>query len=182
MKLAFPSTRAASRSINCDAALLWDILSDYPGWTEWLPLVTLCTVAARETNFARAEVELAAFPGRKVSTECLHTPNSRVLMKSIMGQDPEFVLDWTLTPAGPGQTTVAVKCLWVHTPANFKGGMGAMNPDRWLKALAAQAASYAGDIATGPQDPSTLLEIYEAEDGGLICWYRGKKYEMKAVS
>jgi ribosome-associated toxin RatA of RatAB toxin-antitoxin module len=182
VKLAFPATRTASRTLGTDPALLWDILSDYAGWTEWLPLVSASTVTARESNFARVDVELAAFPGRKISTEALHTPNSRVLMKSIRGEDPEFILDWTLTPAGPGQTTVAVKCIWVHTPANFKAGVSALNPDLWLSALANQAASYTADPATGPQDPSTLLEIYETEGEGLICWYRGKKYEMKAVS
>ena len=181
MKLAFPGTRAASRTISCDPSLAWDILSDYAGWSEWLPLVTTCTVSARETNFARAHVELAGFPGCKVSTECLHTPNSRVLMKSLMGQEPEFILDWTIAAAGPGQSLIAVKCIWVHTPANIKAGLSALNPDGWLTALAAQAASFAGDLSTGPLDPSTLLEIYETEEG-LMCWYRGKKYEMKAVS
>ena len=65
MKLAFPGTRAASRTISCDPSLAWDILSDYAGWSEWLPMVTTCTVSARETNFARADVELAGDgPGR----------------------------------------------------------------------------------------------------------------------
>lgn len=190
MKLAFPATRAASRTIGCDPSLAWDILSDYVNWPEWLPLVTKATQMARETNFALLELELTAFPGRKVTkvtAECVHAPNAKVLVKSIMGQDPEFVLDWTVAPAGTGQALVSVKCTWVHTPGTIVAARSALNPDLWLNALAAQAASFAddvttaGDMTTGPTDPATLLEIYET-DAGLICWYRGKKYQMTAVS
>jgi uncharacterized protein YndB with AHSA1/START domain len=180
MKLAFPAKVEATRTIACDAALAWDILSDYPAWAEWLPLVTKVTQAARETNFARVELELAAFPDRKIAAESVHAPNTRVLVQSLMGQDPEFVLDWSIAPEGEGQAKVTVKCSWLHTPSNFRAGMGALNPEGWLTALAAHAASFAGDFTTGPTDPATLLEIYETEEG-LVCWYRGKKYEMKAV-
>ena len=181
MKLAIPNTLEASKNIPCDPALAWDILSDYPAWAEWLPLVTKSTQLARETNFALVDLELAPFPARRVSVECLHAPNSKVLVKSLMGQDPEFILDWIIAPAGDGQSKVTVKCTWVHTPSNFRKAMGALNPERWLNALASQAASFAGDFNSGPADPSTILEIYETGQG-LICWYRGKKYEMKAVS
>lgn len=181
MRLAIPRTRGASLTIGCDPSLAWDILSDYTGWPEWLPLVTQCTQKGRETNFALADLELAPFPGRKVAVECVHAPTSRVLVKSMIGEDPEFVVDWTVAPAGPGQSLVSVKCTWVHTPATLKAGLSALNPDRWLTALAAQAASFAGDLMTGPADASTILEIYETENG-LICWYKGTKYEMKAVS
>lgn len=181
MRVAVPRTSTASSTIACDPSLAWDILSDYAAWPDWLPLVTRATQLARETNFALVDMELAAFPGRKVSTECLHAPNAKVLVKSLMGQDPEFVLDWTIAPAGPGQALVTAKCTWLHTPANLRAAMSALNPQRWLSALASQASSFAGDFNTGPTDPSTILEIYETEEG-LICWYRGKKYEMKAVS
>ena len=119
MKLAFPATRAASRTIGCDPSLAWDILSDYANWPEWLPLVTKTAQMARETNFALLELELTAFPGRKVTAECVHAPNAKVLVKSIMGQDPEFVLDWTVAPAGTGQALVSVKGTWVHTPGTI---------------------------------------------------------------
>ena len=180
MRLAFSRTREASGTIPCDASLAWEILSDYPAWTEWFPLATKSAQLARETNFALVDLELAPFPGRKISVECLHAPHSKVLMKSLMGQDPEFVLDWTIAPAGDGQSRVTVKCSWVFTAANFWASAGAVNPRRWLNALAAQAASFAGDFEKGPSDPATLLEIYETDDG-LVCWYRGKKYVMKAA-
>src|SRR5437660_359879 len=112
MRFAFPRTLAASRTIACDPALAWDILSEYSAWTEWLPLVTKSTPLARETNFALLDLELAPFPGRKIAVECLHAPNSKVLMKSLIGQDPEFVLDWTIAPEGESQSKVAVKCTW----------------------------------------------------------------------
>jgi len=181
MKLELPRRRTASRTIGCDASLAWHILSDYSAWPEWFPLVTRATQLARETNFALVDVELAPFPGRRVSIECLHAPNARVLAKSLIGQDPDFVLDWTIGLAPSGQTLVTVKCTWVHTPSNFTAAMGALDPEGWLNALATQVSSFAGDLAAGPADPSTILEIYETEDG-LVCWYRGNKYEMKAVS
>lgn len=181
MRIALPRSRTASRTLACDAALAWDILADYSTWAEWLPLVTRSTEVARETNFARVEVELAVFPGRKISVECAHAPNSKVLVKSMIGQDPEFVLDWTIVASGAGQTVVTVKCTWVHTPSSFKAASSALDAERWLVALAAQADSFAGDFDAGPPDPSTIFEIYETGDG-LICWFRGRKYEMKAVS
>jgi hypothetical protein len=180
-RIAVPRTLLASKTISCDPSLAWDILSDYAAWTEWFPLVTKSSQLARETNFALVDLELAAFPGRRVSVECIHAPNSKVLVKSLIGQDPEFVLDWTISPAGEGQAQVQVKCAWLHTPSNFRAALSVLNPERWLAALSSQAASFAGDFTTGPADPSTILEIYETEQG-LICWYRGKKYEMKAVS
>lgn len=181
MKLAFPRTRTASRTLPFDPALAWDILSDYAAWPEWFPLVTQATQTAREMNFASLQLELAPFPGRKVAVECLHAPNSKVLAKSLSGQDPDFILDWTIAPAGSGESQVTVKCIWVHTPANFKAAMTALDPGAWLDALASHASSFAADLASGSPDPSTILEIYETETG-LVCWYRGNKYEMKAVS
>ncbi len=181
MKLAFPTRRAVSRTLACDPLLAWDILSDYAAWPEWLPLVTQATERAREKNFALAEVELAPFPGRKVTIECAHAPGTRVLAKSTIGQDPEFILDWTVAPEGAGQCRVTVKCTWVHTPANVKAAMGAVDPNAWLNGLAAQVASYAADVNTGPTDPAILLEIHETESG-LVCWYRGRKYAMTEAS
>ena len=180
MKIELPSRRALSRNISCDPSLVWDILTDYTAWPEWFPLVTQAKQRARETNFALIDMELAPFPGRKVAIECAHAPHTRVLAKSMIGQDPDFILDWTIAPASPGESLVTVKCIWIHTPANFQA-RSALNPDLWLNALATQAASFAADLATGPADPSTILEIFENE-GGLICWYKGTKYEMKAVS
>jgi hypothetical protein len=181
MKLALPRRRVASRTIDCDSALAWDILSDYTAWPEWLPLVSQATQLAREANFAHVDVELRPFRGRKVSIECMHAPNSRDLVKSLAGQDPEFILDWTLAAAGAAQTLVTVKCIWVHTPSNVKATLRSLNPERWLDGLASQASSFAGDFTAGPSDPSTVMEIHETEEG-LICWFKGKKYEMKAVS
>ena len=181
MRLALPQSRAASQTLPADPILLWDILTEYSTWAEWLPLVTRSEETARENHFARASFDLAVLPGRPVKVECAHAPNTKVLVKSMIGQAPEFILDWTLAPAGPGQTMVTVRCTWIHTPATFKAGAAALKVERWLGALAAQAESFAGDLNAGPPDPSTIFEVHETDEG-LICWFRGKKYEMKAVS
>jgi hypothetical protein len=157
-----------SREISCDPSLAWDILSDYATWTEWMPPVGKSIQTAREANFARVELEVA---GRTLSAECIHTPDSKVLAKSRHGQTPEFVLDWSISPGGEGRTVIEVKCT----------GLRALKPERLLDAFAARSACFASDPNTGPADPATILEIYETEQG-LMCWYRGKKYEMKAVS
>jgi hypothetical protein len=133
-----------------------------------MPSVNKSVQTAREANFARVELEVA---GRTILAECIHTPNSKVLMKSRIGQTPEFVLDWTTSAGGEGRTLVEVKCT----------GMRALKPERLLDAFAARSARFASDPQTGPTDPATILEIYETEQG-LMCWYRGKKYEMKPVS
>lgn len=176
MKLEFPAQRTVTRTLDCDAALAWDILTDYAAWPEWLPLIAQATERARETNFALLEVELTPFPGRKVQIECAHAPNTRVLAKSTIGQNPEFIMDWNIVPQGSGKSHVSVKCSWLHTPANVLGAMK-VNPEAWLKGLAAQVESYSADPGTGPTDPAVMLEIYETE-AGLVCWYRGKKYLM----
>jgi hypothetical protein len=157
-----------SREISCDPSLAWDILSDYATWTQWMPKVNKSLQTAREANFARVELEIA---GRSMPAECIHTADSKVLVKSRSGQMPEFVLDWSISPGGEGRTLIAVKCT----------GLPALKPERLLDAFSARAAGFASDPNTGPTDPATILEIYETEQG-LMCWYRGKKYEMKAVS
>ncbi len=135
MKLRLPSRRALSRHIPCEPSLVWETLTDYAAWPEWFPLVTQATPRARETNFALVDMELAPFPGRTVVIECAHAPHTRVLAKSMIGQDPDFILDWTIDPAGPGESRVTVKCIWIHTPSNFQA-RNALNPDLWLSALA----------------------------------------------
>ena len=57
MSLTTP-TRRSTVSVPCDAGLIYDVLTDYESYAEWLPMVVASKTLAREGDLAIAEFEL----------------------------------------------------------------------------------------------------------------------------
>lgn len=169
--------RQAEMTLGCDPGVIYDILSDYGSWVEWMPKVRSSKVIGRETNFAVAEIEFDAKPEYTFTLECMHAPPQMVIARSMIGHPLVLKLEWRITSPAPGESHVH---LTVEGPAKFlwlPGGYATvMNPGHTLKALKQQVSTFSPVLPVG----EVLIDISEGEDG-LICTYRGKKYKMEAV-
>jgi ribosome-associated toxin RatA of RatAB toxin-antitoxin module len=171
-------TRSASAVIPCEASLIYEILTDYDAYSDWLPTVAQSKLLAREGDLAIAEFDLASPKGDKYTFECIHTRNKMVLTRRISGKAPVTQVEWKLQAEGNQSTRVTIE-LQGHgfMPAmpsyrRFADGSG------WLKSLQAEAASASPGISVESEGGELIVEIAETEEG-LFCWLKGKKYILQ---
>src|SRR3990167_4172744 len=102
------SARQATAVVGCAPSLLYDILTYYDNYFEWLPLVAQSKLLAREGDLAIAEFELA-FPQKdRLNIECIHTRNKMVLWRTIGGKIPISQVQWDIESGQGGQCQVSL--------------------------------------------------------------------------
>ena len=173
-------------ALACDPELIYDVLTDYEGYAEWLPMVVESKTLAREGDLAIAEFELSTPQKDKFDFECIHTRNKMVLWRTLGGRLPIAQVEWTITGSrGSSEVTLAVtgKLHWGHF---LPGARNFLDPKRCTKALQSQLSTYMPesslpDMALRNEAGERILEIAETEDG-VICWIRGKKYILQPAA
>jgi coenzyme Q-binding protein COQ10 len=176
------STKRARLTLGCDAGLLYDILTDYDNYAEWLPGLAQAKSLATEGDLAIAEFHRANSKKDRFVVECIHTRNKMVLWRTIEGKVPVTQVEWTIEAAGSGQSQVnlAVERRF-HWADLFSGAGKFFRPSQVLKSLQGQVSSYLPEIALADEEGEKILELTETEEG-VICWIRGKKYILKEES
>ena len=165
-------TKRSSILIPCDPTLVYEILTDYDTYSEWMPSVTRSKLLAKEGDLAIAEFESVAPTKDLFVVEGIHTKNKMVLWRIIRGKIPISEIQWDIEPAEERQTRVALsfeaKTIWSQFLPNI------IKPARYLKALQSHISAFLPDVLTD-EDGEKILEIAETSEG-LMCWIRGKKY------
>ncbi|HXI39027.1 MAG TPA: SRPBCC family protein [Bryobacteraceae bacterium] len=167
----------ATRIFPADAKLLYEILTDYDTYAEWMPLVGQSKLLAKETDLAIAELDLTAPKGEKVSLECIHSRDKMVLSRVIRGPAAGSQLQWTLTPAGNEQSSVT---LTIEGRRNWRwllGGRYFMGSAKsCLAGLESHLSMFRPEVSIEGQGEQ-ILDISETGEG-LVCRFRGKKYML----
>ena len=178
MSLLSPTRRSVA-VLPCDPSLLYDVLTDYDNYTEWLPHISQSKTLAREGDLAIAEFELTPPRKEKFVIECIHTRNKMVLWRTISGKIPIAEVEWTIAGSGEGQSQVTLvvtgKFPWNSLIPRYRRFL---NPGRCLKALQSQISTFMPEIALTDEAGEKILDLAETEQG-VICWIRGKKYVLK---
>ena len=176
------NTRKAAMVFDCEPGLLYDVLTDYDGYAEWLPKVAQSKELAREGDLALAEFEVT-FPAKeRFVIECIHTRNKMILWRTIGGNIPIWQVEWTLTPAGEGHTNVSLVVTGKFQRSSFLPKYRKfLEPLKCLKALQLQISTFLPEIAVTDEAGEKILELTET-DQGVVCWIRGKKYVLKPES
>ena len=169
-------------SFDCAAGLLYDVLTDYDGYSEWLPRVTQSKLLAREGDLALAEFEINFPPKDRFVIECIHTRNKMVLWRSIGGDIPVWQVEWTITASGESKAEVSL----VVTGKFQRNSLlpkyrRFLEPKKCMKALLSQVSAFLPELAVTDEEGEKILELVETEDG-VVCWIRGKKYVLKPES
>ena len=171
----FTFTKRSAQLLRCDPALLYEVLTDYDSYREWMPLIAQSKLLAKEGDLAIAEFELAGSSKDMFVVECIHTKNRMVLWRPIRGKLPVDELQWDIEAAQEGQTKVTI------TIEGRRGLPGLSNPyckltdaGRCLKALEAHLSVFLPELGTDAEGEK-IMEIAETGEG-LICWLQGKKY------
>src|SRR3990172_4180632 len=175
-------TRRSTATLRCDAGLLYEILTDYDNYAEWLPRLSQSKSLATEGDLAIAEFHLSNSKKDRFVVECIHTRNKMVLWRTIEGKVPVTQVEWTMEAAGQGQSRVNLAVERRFQWASLFSGAGKFfNPPAVLKSLQGQVSSYLPEIALADEEGEKILEISETEEG-VVCWIRGKKYVLKETS
>src|SRR3990170_3732168 len=135
MSLLTPIKRATA-TLHCDAGLLYEILTDYDNYVEWLPRLSQSKSLATEGDLAIAEFHLANAKINRFVVECIHTRNKMVLWRTIEGNVPVTQVEWTIEAAGDGQSRVNLAVERRFQWASLFSGTGKfLNPPAALKSL-----------------------------------------------
>lgn len=172
---------SASAKLKCDAGLVYDVLTDYDSYFEWLPFIGYSKLLAKEGDLAIAEFEVISPRHAKIAFEWIHTRNKSVLGRRISGEVQLHQILWELKRAGEGETEVTVR---IDRAREFKelfaGSKKYPDADKYLSALQSRVAAFTSDFALEDESGRKLIEIFETDDG-LDLWIFGKKYLLKPV-
>lgn len=175
-------SRKASLSFDCAASLLYDILTDYDGYAEWLPQVAKSKLLAREGDLALAEFEVNLPPRKRFVVECVHTRNKMVLWRSIGEEIPVWQVEWTIAAAGDSKADVILvvsnKCQRNSLLPKYRRFL---EPKKCMAALQSQLSAFLPELAVTDEAGEKIFELVETGDG-VVCWIRGKKYVLKSES
>ncbi|MBM3734467.1 MAG: hypothetical protein FJW39_01665 [Acidobacteria bacterium] len=170
----FTINRQHAEPVGASAELVYDVLTDYNTYGEWMPLIAKGHLMAREGDLAIVEFDLTS--GAHFTVEGIHTRNRMVLTRPIAGDCPFTKMQWDIQPEDSGKSRVS---LAVRLRPNVKMLPSAFG---WCKgsvrAFTAHLSAYSADVSVSGPDGEKLLEVMETEDG-LVCWMNGKKYVMK---
>jgi len=176
----FTFNKRATAPYRCDPTLLYEILTDYDTFAEWLPRIARSKLLAKEGDLAIAELELLRPPKDMFVVECIHTKNKMVLWRTIRGRSPVTEVQWDIERGEEGQSRVTLtlegKNDWTRLVPAYSQFL---NPSRCLQALQARISEFLPELSTR-EDGEKILEISETAEG-LICWMQGKKYLLTAA-
>jgi ribosome-associated toxin RatA of RatAB toxin-antitoxin module len=172
-------TKKCSAVVAGDPELVYEILTDYDGYSEWMPLVWRSVLLAKEGDLAIAEFELVKPRKEKFVVECIHTKNKMVLTRTISGRIPVRQIEWNLSPSAQGtevKLAVEARTNWYRILPAYRRFI---NPTAFLAGLRSQLTAFSPD-AVSDADGEKIFELTESEQG-LVCWIRGKKYSLIPV-
>ena len=170
----------AVREFPCDAELIYEILTDYDRYKEWVPFVCESALLAEAGELAIASLDVTKPKLVHVSLECIHTENRGVLCRVIEGEISLKSLEWSLEPAGEQRCRVTVE---IDGPAllPMATGRNFADAEQLLDALLDYAGTYLPELVVNGERGEVVLEIFENEDG-LTCWFNGRQYQMIPVA
>ena len=173
-------TKRSSILIPCNPDLVYEILTDYDTYSEWMPSFTRSKLLAKEGDLAIAEFESVDPSKDLFVVEAIHTKNQMVLWRIIRGTIPISEVQWHIEPAAEGQTRVTLALEGEFSRSwFFFTHFKIVKPARYLKALQSHISAFLPEVLTD-EDGEKILEIAETSEG-LICWMRGKKYILTPV-
>jgi hypothetical protein len=162
--------------------LVFELLTDYDSYEEWLPLVTRAKLLAREGDLALAEIEVAQPVPDRLVFECIQDKNRSVLSRVISGNIPLAKIEWVIAPAGPGQSTVSVtlegKSDWHWLIPGYRKLLDAR---RFAEALKGQATAFSSEISVTGDSGEVILDLIDTGEG-MVLVYRGQKYTLQPVA
>jgi ribosome-associated toxin RatA of RatAB toxin-antitoxin module len=170
----------AEAEFSCNAPLLYDVLTDYDTYKEWMPQVRESALLAKAGELAIARLDLVP-PGEDyVSLECIHTTNRHVLSRVIEGELEIRSFEWELEDMPGDRCRVTLTLEGQTRLPRGTGNRELLDADKMLTALQGYAGSFMPELVLAGEAGQVTLEIFETEKG-LTCWFNGQQYEMKPV-
>ncbi|MEZ5400189.1 MAG: SRPBCC family protein [Bryobacteraceae bacterium] len=179
--MLFFGSESGSASFACDAEVVYDILTAYDDYDQWMPLVASSKLLAQEgDDLAIAELEVDIGDRETLAIECIHDRNRMVLSRGIGGSLPVSKIEWNIKSEGPGRCTVS---LTMHPENRWETFLPShrrfLDPDACIASLRRYSTLYDGDAP--PAEGDSVFRLFETPDG-LTALYMGKRYKLTPIS
>ena len=170
----------AQAEFSCNPELLFEILTDYDTYKDWMPQVRESALLAIAGELAIARLDLVP-PGEDyLSLECIHTVNRSVLCRVIEEDSELRSIEWELQNlTGESSRVNLILEAQTRMPVG-SGSRGFLDADRILAALHSYAGAFMPNLTLEGETGEVTLEIFETANG-MTCWFNGREYEMKPV-
>jgi len=171
----------AEATFPCEPSLIFELLTDYDSYLEWVPQVTQSKLLAKEGDLALAELEVRPPQPGKLVFECIHDKNRSVLGRAISGALPFGKFEWTIaaTEANQSQVTLVLEGKpdwhWL-LPAYHK----LLQAPAYMSALQGQVQAYSSELVIPAEGGETILDLMETSEG-MVLIYRGRKYSLQPI-
>jgi ribosome-associated toxin RatA of RatAB toxin-antitoxin module len=171
--------KQSSLAIPADAALLYDILTDYDHLAEWMPQVSTARLLAREGDLSLAELTLAGAENLQFAMECIHSPGHMVTWRPVETNVPITEYQWTIESASGDSCRVSLALQRPGSVSRLSSGgrNGAPEAEQYLEALRMQASVFLPFDPAAEPGSEKIFEIVETATG-LVCWLQGRKYRL----
>ena len=174
----FFSVESSSAVMDCEPAVVYEILTDYNSYCEWMPLISTSRLLAEEGDLAIAELSVALGEGETMAIECIHDRNRMVLSRAIGGSLPVEKLQWDLEAEGAGRCKVTLS---MHPEERWQNFLPShrkfLNPSACLAGLKRQTSLFDASSSGGGPGAEVVFQISETPDG-LVATYQGKQYKL----
>jgi ribosome-associated toxin RatA of RatAB toxin-antitoxin module len=167
--------KKTSAVIPGDPELVYEILTDYDSYCEWMPLIAESRLLAKEGDLALAEFELTRPRKEKFVIESIHTRNTMVLIRTISGKVPINQMEWTISPSAQGVAVSLIVQSRTSVARFVPAYRRLIDPGACMAGLKGQLAAFSPDLGLTSAEGEKVFELSETEQG-LVCWVRGKKY------
>ena len=165
-------TRSCDGEIPVGAEVVYEILTDYNTYGEWVPHVSKGRTLAVEGELAIAEFHLAG-GAETLQMECIHSRNRQVIGRLLSGDTSLHKLEWNLQPHGAGcRVELSAEYRWTQQTLNPLSSK-AFKAQELFDALKTHASAFSMEAVL--VEGEKIIDLMETPDG-LILWLRGKKY------
>ncbi len=160
---------------------LFNVVSDYDRYHEWMPMIDSSKVLAQEGDVTIAEFRVPQWSDRNLTLELVHARPNSIAFRQIDGMEPPAISGrWQLEDAETGVLVAAH--LRVHTPLLHFGSRRRINTELQvtLDALGTRHRKLSSGRAEKSIARQKVLEVVR-EAGGLKIWYMGESFLVPKV-
>lgn len=170
----------ATADFPCSPALIYEILTSYDNYKDWMPKIRASALLAQAGDLAIARLDLAPPGAEYASLECIHTPNRTVVSRAIEGELELKSLSWDLESLRGDHCRVTLTLEGRTRMPVGAGSRELLDAEGILAALKGYTGAFLPELILDGEKGEVRLEIFETE-GTLTCWFNGQEYEMRPV-
>jgi len=179
--MKFLSGRETSKiTLPCSSSLVYEILTDYDHYLEWLTFITDSKMMAKEGDLAIAEFKFGT-SSRRIVVECIQAENQLTYLRKISGEARIDEMYWEIRSLGDEECEISLRVDWVRNIRAFlQRRPWFWDSEKLLAALKGRVEILSSTFPIADATGHKVIELMETEKG-LLLWIYGKQYLLSPL-